>query len=322
MQLTDLRSLIADEMRSVDALIARRLDSDVALVRSIAEYIIGSGGKRLRPALVLLAAGSLGYRGTLHHELAVVIEFIHTATLLHDDIVDESELRRGRKTANSQFGNAPSVLVGDFLYSRAFQMMVSVGNMRVMAVLADATNAIAEGEVMQLLNTRNASISEADYLAVVQRKTAKLFEAAAQIAAIVAGASAEEESSLAEYGMHLGTAFQLIDDALDYSGDISETGKNLGDDLNEGKPTMPLLRVMQSGSAQQSALVRNAIEQGGREDFALVMQAINATDALQYTRDRAKESSDRAIRAIEKLKATPYRESLLELARFAVDRSH
>ena len=309
-------------MQSVDALIERRLYSDVALVRRIAEYIITGGGKRLRPALVLLAAGCLGYRGTVHHELAVIIEFIHTATLLHDDIVDESDLRRGRKTANSQFGNAPSVLVGDFLYSRAFQMMVSAGNMRVMAVLADATNAIAEGEVMQLLNARDASISEGDYLAVVQRKTAKLFEAAAQIAAIIAGAGAQDEKCLADYGLHIGTAFQLIDDVLDYSGDINVTGKSLGDDLSEGKPTLPLLRVMQVGTPAQSALVRHAIEHGGREEFQPVMDAIHATDALQYTRERARAEAVMASSGISRLADTPYRECLQKLAIFAVDRNH
>ncbi len=322
MHLNDIRSLIADDMRSVDALIESRLNSDVALVRRISEYIIGGGGKRLRPALVLLAAGCLGYRGVTHHELAAVIEFIHTATLLHDDIVDVSEMRRGRKTANSQFGNAPSVLVGDFLYSRAFQMMVSAGNMRVMAVLADATNAIAEGEVLQLLNTRNASISEAEYFGVVQRKTAKLFEAAGQIGAIIAGADPEDEKCLAQYGLHLGTAFQLIDDVLDYSGDTSETGKNLGDDLSEGKPTLPLIRVIQNGSREQAALVRHAIENGGKEDFQPVMEAIRATDALEYTREMARAESALACKGIERLRNSPYRESLLALAQFAVDRSH
>ena len=322
MQLNDIRSLIADDMRSVDALIERRLNSDVALVRRISEYIVGGGGKRLRPALVLIAAGCLGYRGVAHHELAAVIEFIHTATLLHDDIVDMSDMRRGRKTANSQFGNAPSVLVGDFLYSRAFQMMVSAGNMRVMAVLADATNAIAEGEVLQLLNARNASISEAEYFSVVQRKTAKLFEAAAQIGAIIAGADAQEEACLAEYGMRIGTAFQLIDDVLDYSGDVAEMGKSLGDDLNEGKPTLPLIRIIERGSPEQAALVRHAIENGGRAEFEPVLQAIRATDALEYTRDKALAESQKACKGIERLRNSPYRDSLIQLAQFAVARSH
>ncbi|HYT86405.1 MAG TPA: polyprenyl synthetase family protein, partial [Burkholderiales bacterium] len=235
-------------MLAVDAMIRRRLESDVVLVRQIAEYIIAGGGKRLRPALVFLAAGATGYCGEHHVELAAVVEFIHTATLLHDDVVDESELRRGRRTANAEFGNAASVLVGDFLYSRAFQMMVAVRSMRVMAVLADATNAIAEGEVLQLLNAHNFAVSEAAYLEVIRRKTAKLFEAAAQLGAILGEASAELEQGLARYGMHLGTAFQLIDDVLDYSGDAAHTGKNLGDDLREGKPTLPLIHVMQRGS--------------------------------------------------------------------------
>ncbi len=309
-------------MRSVDALIARRLSSDVPLIRRIAEHIISGGGKRLRPALVILSAGCFGYRGTAHHELAAVVEFIHTATLLHDDIVDESDMRRGSQTANARFGNAPSVLVGDFLYSRAFQMMVSAGNLRVMAVLADATNAIAEGEVLQLINARNAAISEEDYLAVVRRKTAKLFEAAAQIGAIVACAEAEDERSIARYGLHLGTAFQLIDDVLDYFGDSQETGKSLGDDLSEGKPTLPLIRVIQNGTPEQATVVRNAILQGGRADFDTVLQAIRETDALQYTRDKAQSEASTACSGIARLKSSTYRDSLLELAQFAVTRSH
>ena len=309
-------------MRSVDALIARRLSSDVPLIRRIAEHIISGGGKRLRPALVILSAGCFGYRGTAHHELAAVVEFIHTATLVHDDIVDESDMRRGSQTANARFGNAPSVLVGDFLYSRAFQMMVSAGNLRVMAVLADATNAIAEGEVLQLINARNAAISEEDYLAVVRRKTAKLFEAAAQIGAIVACAEAEDERSIARYGLHLGTAFQLIDDVLDYFGDSQETGKSLGDDLSEGKPTLPLIRVIQNGTPEQATVVRNAILQGGRADFDTVLQAIRETDALQYTRDKAQSEATTACSGIERLKSSPYRDSLLEIAQFAVTRSH
>ena len=309
-------------MKSVDALIERRLSSDVPLVRHIAEHIIGGGGKRLRPALVILSAGCFGYSGAAHHELAAVVEFIHTATLLHDDIVDESDLRRGAQTANARFGNAPSVLVGDFLYSRAFQMMVSVGNMRVMAILADATNSIAEGEVLQLINARNAAVSEEDYLAVVRRKTAKLFEAAAGIGAIIAGASLEDERLLSHYGLHVGTAFQLIDDVLDYCGDSEETGKSLGDDLSEGKPTLPLLRVIQNGTREQAALVCHAIETGGREDFEPVMQAIRETDAIQYTREKAQSEASLACVGIERLKESPHRNSLLELAKFAVNRNH
>ena len=322
LQPESILSLLAADMQAVDALIRRRLDSDVVLVRSIAEYIIGSGGKRLRPALVLLVAGAFGYRGNYHYELAAVVEFIHTATLLHDDVVDESELRRGRKTANSEFGNAASVLVGDFLYSRAFQMMVTVDSMRVMQVLADATNTIAEGEVLQLLNTHNAAATEADYLDVIRRKTAKLFEAAAQLGAILGGADTGLERSLASYGGHLGTAFQLIDDLLDYSGDASEIGKNIGDDLNEGKPTLPLIFAMQHSAAEESALIRDAIEKGGRDEFSQILGLVQRSGALDYTRKRAEEESQHAIDAITALPNSKYKHSLLELARFAVERSY
>jgi octaprenyl-diphosphate synthase len=317
-----LRNLIAADMQAVDAMIRRRLESDVVLIRQIAEYIIAGGGKRLRPALVFLAAGATGYRGEQHVELAAVVEFIHTATLLHDDVVDESELRRGRKTANAEFGNAASVLVGDFLYSRAFQIMVGVRNMRVMEVLADATNAIAEGEVLQLLNAHNCEIGEAAYLEVIRRKTAKLFEAAAQLGAILGGASPGVEAGLARYGMHLGTAFQLIDDVLDYSGDAGHTGKNLGDDLKEGKPTLPLIHVMQCGSPGQAALVRSAIEHGGGEEFGAVLDAIHVTGALDVVRARAKDEARIASEAIAALPNSSYRDSLLELATFAVERDY
>jgi octaprenyl-diphosphate synthase len=292
------------------------------LVRQVAEYIVTSGGKRLRPALLLLCAGACGYRGPHHHELAAVVEFIHTATLLHDDVVDESELRRGRRTANATFGNAASVLVGDFLYSRAFQMMVGARNMRVMEVLADATNTIAEGEVLQLLNAHNADITEAAYLEVIRRKTAKLFEAAARLGAILGGAGAEIEEGFAAYGTHLGTAFQLIDDVLDYSGDLNATGKNLGDDLNEGKPTLPLLHVLHRGTTEQAALVRHAIERGGREDFAAVLDAIGRTGALEYARAAAAAEAAIACRSIGGVRDSNYRQSLLNLAAFAVDRNY
>jgi octaprenyl-diphosphate synthase len=317
-----LRNLIAADMLAVDAAIRRRLQSDVVLIRQIAEYIIAGGGKRLRPALVLLAAGATGYRGEHHVELATVVEFIHTATLLHDDVVDESELRRGRKTANAEFGNAASVLVGDFLYSRAFQMMVAVRSMRVMEVVADATNAIAEGEVLQLLNARNLAITEAAYLDVIRRKTAKLFEAAAQLGAIVGEAPPEIEQGFARYGMHLGTAFQLVDDVLDYSGDAAHTGKNLGDDLRQGKPTLPLIHVLQHGSAEQAALVRSAIEGGGGDNFGAVLEAIRATGALEYVRNKAKGEARLAREAISALSNSTYRDSLLELSAFAVERDH
>jgi octaprenyl-diphosphate synthase len=320
--LDPIRALIAGDMEAVDALIRRRLDSDVALVRRVAEYIIASGGKRLRPALLLLAAGACGYRGAHHHELAAIVEFIHTATLLHDDVVDESDLRRGRATANAAFGNAAAVLVGDFLYSRAFQMMVSVQSMRVMEVLADATNTIAEGEVMQLLNVHNADVSESDYLAVVRRKTAKLFEASARLGAILGGTARELEEELAAYGMHLGTAFQLIDDVLDYSGDLHATGKNLGDDLSEGKPTLPLIYVMQRGTSAQAETVRRAIEHGGRDAFAAVVEAIHAAGALGLARDRARREATAACDALAPIADSTYKQSLLHLAAFAAERNY
>ena len=320
--LDPIRALIAGDMEAVDALIRRRLDSDVPLVRQVAEYIIGGGGKRLRPALLLLAAGASGYRGPHHHELAAIIEFIHTATLLHDDVVDESQLRRGRKTANAAFGNAASVLVGDFLYSRAFQMMVGVQSMRIMDVLADTTNTIAEGEVMQLLNVHNADVSEAQYLEVVRRKTAKLFEAAARLGAILGAADRGIEEGLAAYGAHLGTAFQLVDDVLDYSGELHETGKNLGDDLSEGKPTLPLIHVLKRGSAEQAATVRHALEHGGRDEFAAVIEAIRAAGALEAARGRAHAEAAVACEALAPVPDSTYKQSLLHLAAFAVERNY
>jgi octaprenyl-diphosphate synthase len=322
MPLEDIRRFIDADMQAMDQVIRDRLHSEVMLIRQVSEYIIGAGGKRLRPALVILSAGAFGYAGRFHHELAAVVEFIHTATLLHDDVVDESALRRGRKTANALFGNAASVLVGDFLYSRAFQMMVGVDNMRVMRVLADATNTIAEGEVLQLMNCRNADIDESSYLQVVRYKTAKLFEAAARLGAIVGAASASQEQAMAEYGMCLGVAFQLIDDVLDYSGDLRETGKNLGDDLAEGKPTLPLIRAMRTGTAEQARLIREAVEQGGIEEFQPVLAMIRDTGALEYTRDRAREESSRACAAISGLPRSNYRDCLLQLADFAVTRTY
>ncbi|MCK9260857.1 MAG: octaprenyl diphosphate synthase [Azoarcus sp.] len=313
---------IAADMQAVDAVIRQRLHSDVVLIRQVAEYIIHSGGKRLRPALVLFAAGAMGYRGTHHHALAAVVEFIHTATLLHDDVVDESDLRRGNKTANALFGNAASVLVGDFLYSRAFQMMVSVNNMRVMDVLSDATNVIAEGEVLQLLNCHDADVEIDDYLRVIRYKTAKLFEAAARLGGILAGADEATETRLAAFGSHLGTAFQIIDDVLDYSADEAETGKHLGDDLAEGKPTLPLIHVMQHGTPEQAALVRGAIENGGRDDFAAVLAAIQSTKALDEARRYAREEADRAIDAISALPSSIFKDALLQLSDFAVARNY
>ena len=313
---------IAADMHAVDAVIRDRLYSDVVLIRQVAEYIIHSGGKRLRPALVLFTAGAMGYQGTQHQELAAVVEFIHTATLLHDDVVDESDLRRGSKTANAIFGSAASVLVGDFLYSRAFQMRVGVDDMRVMRVLADATNVIAEGEVLQLLNCHNADVVIDDYLRVIRYKTAKLFEAASRLGGILGGADEALENRLAAFGMHLGTAFQLIDDVLDYSAEESATGKHLGDDLAEGKPTLPLIHVMQHGSPAQAALVRGAIESGGRDDFAAVLAAIQHTGALEETRRYAQAEASLAIAAISDLPPSIFKDALLELSHFAVERNH
>ena len=309
-------------MSGVDRVIRQRLHSDVPLIRQVSEYIIGGGGKRLRPAVVLLAAGACGYSGGAHYQLAAVVEFIHTATLLHDDVVDDSDLRRGRATANTLFGNPASVLVGDFLYSRAFQLMVEQTNIRVMQVLADATNTIAEGEVLQLLNCHNPAVTEEDYLRVIHYKTAKLFEAAGQIGAIISQSTPEVEASLARYGMHLGTAFQLIDDVLDYSGDHAETGKNLGDDLAEGKPTLPLICAIQRGTPGQAELIRGAIEHGGLQEFQPVLAAIRDTGALDYTRRQAMLESQRAMEAVASLPHSSYRDSLLQLAAFAVSRTY
>jgi len=320
--LEQLYALIGPEMQAVDSVIRNRLHSEVVLVRQVAEYIIGSGGKRMRPALVLLAAGAMGYSGRHRHELAAVVEFIHTATLLHDDVVDESALRRGRDTANAMFGNAASVLVGDFLYSRAFQMMVEVDDMRVMRVLSDATNVIAEGEVLQLMNCHDADVDEQRYLQVIRYKTAKLFEAAAQLGAILGRATPAVEKALAAYGMHLGTAFQLVDDVLDYSGEEADTGKHIGDDLAEGKPTLPLIYVMQNGSPEQAACVRRAIEEGGRDDFAAVLAAVRESGALDHARRQAGEEAARAREAIACLGDSQFREALLQLTLFAVERNH
>ncbi|MBI3372257.1 MAG: polyprenyl synthetase family protein [Betaproteobacteria bacterium] len=309
-------------MQRVDALIRSSLASDVALIRQVAEYIIAGGGKRLRPAVLLAAAEAAGGGGEARYTLAVVVEFIHTATLLHDDVVDESRLRRGRETANAAFGNATSVLVGDFLYSRAFQMMVGVDSMRVMQVLADATNTIAEGEVMQLLNSRNPDLDEAGYLEVIRRKTAKLFEAAGRLGGILGGAGAQVEQGLAEYGMQLGIAFQLIDDMLDYSGDEGRIGKQLGDDLAEGKPTLPLIYTMRAGSKQDAELIRAAIMHGGREQFGNVLQAIRRCGALEYARDAAQRAADAAQQALAPLAHSKHKQTLLEFAAFSVTRGY
>ena len=317
-----LSTVIAADMLAVDATIRAQLHSDVPLVSQIADYIISAGGKRIRPALVLLMANAWGYRGTDHHKLAAVIEFIHTATLLHDDVVDESSLRRGRETANALFGNAASVLVGDFVYSRAFQMMVSVNNMRVMRILADATNVIAEGEVLQLMNMHDPDVTEERYLQVIRSKTAKLFEAATELGSLIAGATEDHINAAAEYGRSLGTAFQLIDDVLDYSGNAHDIGKNVGDDLREGKPTLPLIYLLQHGTNQERELVRNCIEHGDEEHFDDILNAITGSGALEYTRMKAEQASQRAISSLDNLPEGDHKTALMQLARFAVERNH
>ncbi|MGB5346266.1 MAG: polyprenyl synthetase family protein [Woeseia sp.] len=307
-------------MRAVDSLIRRSLASDVALVSQVSEYIVTAGGKRLRPLIVLLAARASGYQGDRHIHAAAIIEFIHTATLLHDDVVDSSARRRGRDTANTVFGNQASVLVGDFLYSRAFQMMVDIGMMRVMQILADATNTIAAGEVMQLMNVHEAGISEEDYRQVIYRKTARLFEAGAQIAAVLAERDSAAEAAMICYGQNLGTAFQLIDDALDYGASAEELGKNLGDDLAEGKATLPLIYAMQQGSATERELIRGAIQNGGIDRLAEIQAVIESTGALQYTASCAQKAADLAIAALSELPASDWKEALITIAEFAVRR--
>lgn len=320
MALALIQQHLAADMAAVDRVIRERLHSEVALVSQVADYIISAGGKRLRPALVVLSSRAHGIQDACVHELAAIIEFIHTATLLHDDVVDESALRRGRDTANAAFGNAPAVLVGDFLYSRAFQMMVGIGSMRVMEVLADATNIIAEGEVLQLMNCNDPDIDEAAYLRVIRYKTAKLFEASTRLGAVLGAADAPHEAAMAEYGMRLGTAYQLVDDILDYSGDSGSTGKNVGDDLAEGKPTLPLIHVLKHGDAEERALVRRAIEDGGAGDIDAVLAAIRRTGALDYARQVADAELAAARAALDSLQASPDREVLLSLTVFAAER--
>ncbi|NMM26425.1 MAG: octaprenyl diphosphate synthase [Glaciimonas sp.] len=309
-------------MDDVNRIIRTRLHSDVPLISQIAQYIIGAGGKRIRPQLVLLVANAHSYTGTHHHELAAVVELIHTATLLHDDVVDESSLRRGRKTANALFGNAASVLVGDFLHSRAFQMMVAIDDIQVMRILADATNVLAEGEVLQLLNMHDSDLTEERYLQVIRSKTAKLFEAAAQLGARVAGASDDAIEAAAEYGRCLGTAFQLIDDVLDYSGNAAEIGKNVGDDLREGKPTLPLIYLMQHGTPTQRELVRACIVHGDEQHFEQILADITTSGALEYTTGKAQQAAGKAVTALTHLPDNRFKDSLLELCSFAVKRNH
>jgi octaprenyl-diphosphate synthase len=306
-------------METVDAVIRARLNSDVVLIRTIGEYIIGAGGKRMRPVLLLLVAQALGYKGNHHHLMAAAVEFIHTATLLHDDVVDESDLRRGRGTANAVFGNAASVLVGDYLSSRAFEMMVDVDSMRIMQIMSGATTVIAEGEVLQLLNIHDPDVSEARYLQVVRFKTAKLFEAAAEAGAVLAGASSVQQEAAAAYGRHIGTAFQLVDDVLDYNGDVDVLGKNVGDDLREGKPTLPLIRVLEVGTPEQKQLVREAIEKG-EADFDAVARAIQETGALEHASRCAVAEAALARQAIELWPDSPARQALIDFCTFAIER--
>ena len=315
-------ALIADDMREVDAVIARRLDSGVPLVGEVARYIISAGGKRLRPGLLLLVAGALGYAGPQKYNLAAVVEFIHTATLLHDDVVDGSTLRRGRATANESFGNPASVLVGDFLYSRAFQMMLDAQDMRVMEILAEATNVIAEGEVLQLMNMHDATLDEAGYLRVIRSKTAKLFEASTRLAAVLAKSPREVEEACATYGQALGTAFQVIDDVLDYDGDAAEMGKNLGDDLREGKATLPLIAAMQRGTPAQADVIRRAIENGSVEELDAIVTIVRETGALEVARAAAATEAQRAIDSISLLPRNSHCEGLLQLASSLLERRH
>ncbi len=322
MNLEQITELTAQDMAAVNATILEQLNSDVTLINQLGYYIISGGGKRIRPMIAVLAARALGYEGNKHVTVAALIEFIHTATLLHDDVVDESDMRRGKATANAAFGNAASVLVGDFIYTRAFQMMTSLESLRVLALMSEAVNVIAEGEVLQLMNVHDPDISEESYMRVIYSKTARLFEAAAQSSAILSGANAEQEKALQDYGRYLGTAFQLIDDLLDYSADGSTLGKNTGDDLNEGKPTLPLLHAMHNGDDAQREMIRGAIEQGnGRHLLEPVLQAMQQCGSLEYTRQRAEEEADKAIAALQVLPVSEHRTALEGLAHLAVQRN-
>ena len=322
MQLEVIRAPVEQDLRSVDQTIVQRLASDVVLVNQISQYIIGGGGKRLRPLSVVLAARACGYQGDKHHSAAAIIEFIHTSTLLHDDVVDGSSLRRGRDTANHVFGNQASVLVGDYLYSRSFQMMVELDDMRIQAVMADATNTIAEGEVLQLMNAHDPETTEQRYLDVIYRKTAKLFEAGAQIAAILSGSPPSLEQAMVEYGRRLGTAFQLVDDVLDYKASAQELGKNLGDDLAEGKPTLPLIFALSQASAADAATLRAAVENGALDDLERITRLIEASGGIEYTARMARDEKDRAIAALAAVPTSRYRDSLAALAEFAVARTY
>ncbi|WP_127957203.1 octaprenyl diphosphate synthase [Serratia microhaemolytica] len=321
MNLEQITELTSQDMAIVNATILQQLDSDVMLIKQLGYYIISGGGKRIRPMIAVLAARALNYQGEQHTTVAALIEFLHTATLLHDDVVDESSMRRGKATANAEFGNAASVLVGDFIYTRAFQMMTKLASLRILEVMSDAVNVIAEGEVLQLMNIHDADTSEENYLRVIYSKTARLFEAAAQSSAILAAASEAEECALRDYGRYLGTAFQLIDDLLDYSSKGETLGKNIGDDLNEGKPTLPLLHAMWHGNTEQAAMIRQAIEQGnGRHLLEPVLATMQQCGSLNYTRERAELEADKAIAALQVLPASPYRAALEGLAHLAVQR--
>ena len=316
-----IQDLVAKDMQAVDERLARRLKSEVPLISQLGAYIISAGGKRLRPLIALLSARAAGYQGQAHVDIAVIVELIHTATLLHDDVVDESNMRRGRDTANLVWGNAASVLVGDFLYSRAFQGMIDVGDFRVLEILADATNTIAEGEVMQLVNCHDPDITEQRYLDTIRYKTAKLFEAASELGVVISGRDATREAAMARFGRHLGTAFQLVDDVLDYQADPEDLGKNIGDDLAEGKPTLPLLYAMWNGSEAESATVRRAIEHGGLEQIDAIMALIESTGAIAYTAQLAEREVGEALDALSVMPESPYSEALATLAEFAVQRT-
>jgi len=322
MQLEEIRALVAEDLQSVDQTIVQRLASDIVLVNQVSQYIIGAGGKRLRPLSVVLAARACGHQGQKHVPAAAIIEFIHTATLLHDDVVDGSNMRRGRNTANHVFGNEASVLVGDYLYSRSFQMMVELGDLRIQEVMANATNTIAEGEVLQLMNAHDPETTEQRYLEVIYRKTAKLFEAGAQMAAIVSGSPREIEQSMVDYGRHLGTAFQLVDDVLDYKATAEELGKNLGDDLAEGKPTLPVIYALAHAPAAEAAKLREAIETGGIDDLVQITRLIETSGGLEYTARMARREKDMAVEALGRLPASKYRDALVTLADFAVARTY
>ena len=321
MNLEQINELTAQDMAAVNETILSQLNSDVSLINQLGYYIISGGGKRIRPMIAILAARALGYEGNQHVTIAALIEFIHTATLLHDDVVDESDMRRGKATANAAFGNAASVLVGDFIYTRAFQMMTSLGSLRILALMSEAVNVIAEGEVLQLMNCNDPDITEESYMHVIYSKTARLFEAAAQSSGILAGGSATQEQALQDYGRYIGTAFQLIDDLLDYSADGETLGKNVGDDLSEGKPTLPLLHAMRHGNAQQAAMIREAVEQGnGRHLLDPVLETMRQCGSLEWTRSRAEEEADKAIAALQALPESPWRSALEALAHMAVQR--